>query len=192
MLRKLITLIMCAIMLCGCGSGEKKPTYSYKITEGESLADMSDYVKYDADTEYLFYKSDTETLMKKMDDKDTFIMYVGYNTCPYCNQLMPILNACCAEVGWNAIEYVDVYNDPTFQENALTFVKKVEADKADLPDDEIAILVPIIAFVREGVVTDYFVGVKDKSYNAEDGDLTEEQRKEEIERILNAIEKMRQ
>lgn len=71
-------------------------------------------IKYFGKTEYQkitggFTSTDVGTIEKYLEDKEDFVLYLGRETCPYCVDVMPILNKSVKKYGINML-YIDTTN----------------------------------------------------------------------------------
>ena len=49
-----------------------------------------------------------EDIIKMMDNKESFLVYFGFNDCPWCRSVIPTLIECANDLGLDKIYYVDV------------------------------------------------------------------------------------
>lgn len=55
----------------------------------------------------MIYASE-EDILKMMDNKESFLVYFGFNDCPWCRSVVPKLIECANDLGLDKIYYVDV------------------------------------------------------------------------------------
>lgn len=118
-----------------------------------------------------------DNVYKKISAKDavdlienkTGIIYIGYSLCPWCQQLVPLLNEVAKEDEVETIYYIDNFYDmrPDKKDNPEN---QREYNKlANLLGDEIVemkseesefniIRVPLVLFVKDGKILDYHKG----------------------------------
>lgn len=80
MLKKIL-LTLSLIVLTSCTSSKETVTY----------ADMSDYEGLEGENS-VFVASDVDDFLNRYENKETFIAYFGFSTCPWCNQIIQMLH----------------------------------------------------------------------------------------------------
>lgn len=88
-----------------------------------------------------------EDIYPMISNEDTFILFIGRQTCPYCQKMAPQLNLLAQNYGFDTIYYVDVEDE---RNNPFMTAQEIDA-------------VPFTAFIKNGVVTDYIPGYVDDS-----------------------------
>ena len=77
---KKVLLILLVLLLQGC---QEKIEYSYPDF------DSYDMSGYNLETDN-FYKISISQFLDMVDEKKTFICYFGYESCPWCNDLLSL------------------------------------------------------------------------------------------------------
>ena len=80
----------------------------------------------------------------KIDNDETFILYIGRDTCPYCQQFVPNL----MEAALNQ-DIMDIYH-----------VDTVDPSNEDFVNDEAGNYTPTTFIVKDGVVVEIIIGYK--------------------------------
>ena len=57
-----------------------------------------------------FIYSDSKDIIKRINNKETFVVYFGFNTCPYCRTVLPSLIEVSEYLEVDKIYYVDISN----------------------------------------------------------------------------------
>lgn len=114
-LQKIILLILIVILLVGCTNKEltakEKDALKFK-EEYESLNGKSNNnrnyrkVKINKDNP-MRYKSASD-IVQMIEEKKTFIVYFGFDSCPWCRSVVPTLLEVAKDLEVNTIYYVDV------------------------------------------------------------------------------------
>ncbi len=80
----------------------------------------------------------------KIDNDDTFILYIGRDTCPYCQQYVPKLMEAAENQSFTEIFHVDT----------------IDPSNKDFVDDEGINYTPTTYFIKDGVIVNTFIGFK--------------------------------
>ena len=97
--------LLCLSVLTACG-------VSAVADSDWKLADMSGYTYLTEENE-VFLTSSLSQVKEKKDNGETFAVYFGFDTCPYCNQFMPIFHSFMLSENLYC-DYVDT-NAPTVE-----------------------------------------------------------------------------
>ncbi len=120
-------------------------------------ADMSAYATYDEAEDYVFVKSDIKDMKRRTDDKETFVIYFGFARCPWCRDLMPVLNEAAKKTGNKTVYYADTRANKEWKSNIDMDDYDLLVDMAFdyLPYDENNIKhldAPTVYFVKAGKI----------------------------------------
>lgn len=85
-----------------------------------------------------------DDVQMKMDNDETFILYIGRDTCPYCQQFVPELMEAAENQGYSVIYHVDT----------------VDPSNKDFVDDEGYNLTPTTVLVKDGMIVETILGYK--------------------------------
>lgn len=116
MMKKLLVcllMLVTVIGLTGCGKKEVEETDALKFKkEYESMNGEEVYGKtvreLDIPEDNPFVYATAEEVVKMMDNKETFAVYFGFSSCPWCRAALPTLIEVAGDLGMDKIYYVDV------------------------------------------------------------------------------------
>lgn len=109
----IITILIITLSVTACTTIEKTDALKFK-EEYESLNGTTR--KKDgkqirnitiAEDNPMIYAT-TGDIIEKMENKDTFLVYFGFNDCPWCRSVLPTLIQVANDLGLDKIYYVDV------------------------------------------------------------------------------------
>lgn len=224
-MKKFINVFMMGILglfiVCGCSAEDKKTVLSDAVKfkmEYEELNNVKnekngkEYRKLSIDEDNPFvYKSDTD-IVEMMDNKETFVVYFGFASCPWCRSVIEQLINVANDLGIDSVYYVDVkeirdtmiidedgeiVTDKMGTEGYYELLKRMDSvledyvltndDGEEVMTGEKRIYAPNIVAVVDGEVVQLTDGISDKQ---DDGymKLTEEMKNESYDKIKCAIE----
>ncbi len=160
----------------GCGVQETE------CDEGPK-ADMTGYEGF-SDEDHVFTAAQMSEVNQYFVDGESFVVYYGFSSCPWCKEAMPVLNDVAKEFDRRVI-YVDVREDKEdmrVDENE-DYVQLKEILNDYLLKDEDGnptLYVPGVYFVKDGEVLSYNVGTVD-THDAKTREMTEEEKNQLIE-----------
>lgn len=176
-MKKLRKVLICAIsvMITGCTIVNKK-------------ADMSGYTNLEED--YVFLKSDSIDFYDKLQNKETFVVYLGTPSCETCQKMVTAINEVAKE------KEIDVYyintndNEEKNVKGIEYYDEIVEAAKELLPynnDGKQFLYTPSVFCVKDGEIKDIVNAI---SLANEDGstEYSEERTKVRLEEGFSKIE----
>ena len=205
-MKKYISSLLIVLSLLGCSvtpsssasSAEPEPTPDVladdEIRAGSVILktkelDMGGYRWLD-DPEPAFVQISMTEAFRLFDEGGTALMLFSYDTCPYCNRAVPVLNKALKESGATCI-YVDIYEEEiralskdefTAMLDVLTFYLDSALDHETNPETgklEPVMYVPLAVAVIDGQPVDHHTSLVDGSSVATDEDqLTDEQKQE--------------
>ena len=183
-------------LLTGCtAKGNNTPTSNEIETEKIILSDMSGYETYNKDISYIYYDMTVEDMISKMDQGDSFVVYFGFETCPWCNDAMPILNE-VAQANGIKVGYVNTRKEESWSSNTdidnySLLVEKVGKYLSKDDEGNPRLYVPFVFFIKNGEVVGGHEGTVD-GHNAHERRIDEEEA-EELTRIYQELfEKVKQ
>lgn len=119
-------------------------------------ADMSGYKTYTSDMDGMYKNYTVKQLDKDISNNKSMIVYFGFNNCPYCNDLLPILTDINNHFK-QEIYYIDTRKNPDWKSNLdiddydllLTHIGKyLNKDE----NNKLHLYVPTIIFINEGKI----------------------------------------
>lgn len=122
-------------------------------------------------------------LTSSIDNKETFVAYVGFKTCPWCQDALPYIKE-QADLQGIKINYVNVRPDGDTKEFDLRvdtnedYVKLQEQFKDIMSDETNKIYVPVVIAVKDGEIINYHYAT------VEDHDATEREMNEDEIKLL--------
>lgn len=137
-----------------------------------------------------FEKVTMEDVVSYFENKESHIVFLGFHDCPWCQDLMPILNDIAIQKNVK-IKYVNVRPENTKEsdlrnENNPTYVKLQELLGDVSGDGTNKIYVPYVAVIRDGKVVDFMLNL---DYDAHTVQITEAQIEEYKTRLNELLEK---
>ncbi len=202
--KKIFSIAMSSILLfTGCSSASSSESVSIttaeasaestataetvnnagKINLDATKADMSAYV-FLHDSDPVFLEVTTEESLRLFVNGTGIVIY-SYETCPWCNRVIPVLNEAAKEAGVTVF-YVNIYSDD--------FMSKSNDEKSDIIDSLYTVLDPIlerqtdeetgeekavmqvpeVVAVKDGEIVGHHLGVVD-SFTLDQDNLSEYQ-----------------
>lgn len=169
-MKKLLSLCL-VLVLSGCtpSPAQSTPTSTTSSNTGCDItvecdvvgekADMSAYKDF-MDSDHVFNEITMAQGNELLQSEKTFVLYYGFSTCPWCIEVLPILNDVAKKNGM-AVEYVNVRpggTDSTFDIRVDTnpdYVKLVELtnDYLTVNDEGVKrLFVPFVFFIKDGEI----------------------------------------
>lgn len=182
----LMASVVLAISLAACGGGGRSAGSSL---DAYPIADMSKYdCAADYKNDYQFVDMTVAQVAMEMDAGNSFVVYAGFDHCPWCNAMLNYLNDVAIERGIK-IGYIDTRKDPSWQSNLdlADYDLFVEKFGSALPDDDEGrkhLYVPHVFFIKKGQLVDDHPGTVPSQSNSSDP-LSDEQIAE-LRAIYNA------
>lgn len=109
---KLFMVLVIIVMTFGCTKKEEQDGYKFKIEYEKLNGEVSESgkeirsIKIDEDNPFVY--ATASDIVKKINDKDTFIVYFGFSSCPWCRSIIPTLVDVLEDNKVDKIYYVDV------------------------------------------------------------------------------------
>ena len=190
-----IALILFLLVLCGCTKKENESNKGCDINDpcSNDHADMSEYQSYIDSEEYVFVVSNVKEMKEKMDHKDDFVVYFGFAGCPWCKDLMPILNDAAKQSDVNTVYYVNTRENKEWKSNIdiddYDIFVEIADEYLDFDDAGIKHLyVPMVFFIKDGEIN----GVVDKpDYDATKEEMTDIQKEELLKKFIEEFNKLK-
>lgn len=156
-----LAMILCLIPALGA-SAARTATASRGYSTGKK-ADMSGYKGF-TDKDHVFETATAEDITKALDEKKTFTLYFGFDTCPWCIEAVPVLNEAAKE-----------YQTKVLYNNTRSAVPDYEKVVNRLGISKL--YVPYVLFIRKGEVVKTNLGTVD-GHDATTAKMTAAQRQE--------------
>ena len=150
--------------LSACKKGYQQPS--------TPISDMSGY--NDLQTEQ-FHDITIKEILAFADEKATAIIYCGYDSCPWCNCLVPVLNDVSIEKDMQ-LYYMDWMNDINKQDNQdMLDLVAYCGDLLDKNEDgDPVFFFPCVLYIKNGSVFNIHVGTV-SGHDATSSQLSEKQ-----------------
>ncbi len=109
-----LLIVLSVFTLSSCGKKEVKNTDAIKFKEeyeklnGEKNRNGVTYREVEIDEENPFVFATAEEIQEKIDNKETFAVYFGFNSCPWCRSIITTLIEVADDLNIEKIYYVDV------------------------------------------------------------------------------------
>ena len=195
-MKKIILLIMMFfMMLVGCQKKEENKHQGCDINEecNNEDADMSEYELFDENEDYVYVKSNVKEMYDKMNNHDTCIYYYGFARCPWCRDLMPILNEAAKKTNIDHIYYVDTRENSEWKSNIDIddydlFVEKA-GEYLELDENNIKHLyTPFVILIKEGNIIST---ISAPDYDAHEEKISDELKEELLNNLIEEINKLK-
>ncbi|OCN05112.1 hypothetical protein A4S06_01645 [Erysipelotrichaceae bacterium MTC7] len=161
-MKKFLCLLcaMCMVGVVACGKEEKTPNVCGVDCE---KADVSEYEAF-KDENHVFLEVNMNEANDFLESKEfTGVIYYGFPTCPWCIEVLPVLNDVAKTYDMN-VYYVDRENDenkahPEWREKATKILD--DAFGLEKKDGEPNLFVPEVVFVKNGKIVGHHMGTND-------------------------------
>lgn len=107
----ILLLLVSIITLTGCTNNKedaKKFKEEYESLNGEKRSDGKEFRSIEIDEKNPMIYSSFEEVNKMIDKKESFIVYTGFNACPWCRTVIPYAIKQAKENGIKKIYYINV------------------------------------------------------------------------------------
>ena len=109
-----LLIVLSVFTLTSCGDKEVKNTDAIKFKEeyeklnGKKNSNGVTYREVEIDEDNPFVFATAEEIQEKIDNKETFAVYFGFNSCPWCRSIITTLVEVADDLNIEKIYYVDV------------------------------------------------------------------------------------
>lgn len=161
---KKIAIIGLCLLLGGCSNNTSSgckidsdcgpQNKSNNNVDNNKLSDMSGYYSYDKNEEYRFIDFTCYEFLEKLDSKNTFVVYVGASSCPWCSDILPILNKVTKEND-EYVYYIDIFVDDAFPPEGTPVREQFNERFANYFEDRgdgLHFYIPKIFYIKDGIV----------------------------------------
>ena len=154
--------------------------------------DMTEYQGF-TDTNHVYRRTTMKESFRLVDEQASGILYFGYDTCPYCLQVVPILNDLAKKYN-QMVYYIDVYHtsDTISDADVNRFLEVYEEFLLKDDDGEPVFYVPQVFVIINGQIIDGHTGAVDSFDPSTQLELTASQREELVyllESMVRTLEK---
>ena len=109
----IILIVMMIISITGCTVSDDikdsdKFKEEYELQNGKKSKSGKEYRKVSIPEDNPVVYATAEEISKKIDNKETFIVYFGFSTCPWCRSVIEELIKCANDSDVDKIYYVDI------------------------------------------------------------------------------------
>lgn len=179
-MRKLVVILLTLLMLVGCNgktSDALKFKQEYESLNGKSNDNGLEYFKVNISKDNkVIYLNDSKEVINAL-THGTKVIYFGFNTCPWCRQLVPILLEKIQEYVGLKIYYYDFKNlrNNYVSKEKSDLVKDYEEIMSIIgefnqyqfnPIENVSkLMAPTLVFVKNGEVIGIHVGTTDDHEN---------------------------
>ncbi|MBR5207412.1 MAG: conjugal transfer protein TraF, partial [Erysipelotrichaceae bacterium] len=148
-MKKWMMGLLCVLLFSGCMTKTETQFKEYDVPQGEHKmielmnvpVDMTEYQGF-TDENHIFRRTTMKESFRLVDEGATGILYFGYNTCPYCLKVVPILNDLAKKYG-QMVYYIDVFNEQdTISDADIERYLDVYVDFLEKEDGEPVFYVP--------------------------------------------------
>lgn len=164
----LVGVLLLVMTLAGCSN-----------SSGNSRADMSDYDLLTV-KEHHFVNENYDKLLENVTNKVPGIYYFGFADCPWCRELVPVLEEALNDTGTTAY-YINVRSNDWSLERS----QKFDAFNTSLGDDLKTTGFPFVVFIAKDGTISTHIGTL-PSHNAYDREMNDNERTY-LKRILKEV-----
>lgn len=166
LIKRVMMLFVCCLILAGCNDNP--------VAVNGKKADMSGYGDLKI-TDHHYIEETMKGLLEKAEEKKDGIYYMGYLNCPWCQDIVPVLEQAAKETG-NYIYYIDIKD-----EKNTPYKDKLKDWASDnLLEDEYGVkmlYVPYVIVMKKGKITSSHIGTFD-THDATQRDMNEEEKEQ--------------
>ena len=120
----LLLILLVAITGCTLESESDKFREDYETLNGEKTQDgQNTYREINIDYNNPMTYSSFKEVLDKINNKDTFIVYVGFSACPWCRSVLPCILESAKENKIDKIYYINVREDNTKESDLRGYFK---------------------------------------------------------------------
>ncbi len=191
-MKKILMILMLASILFPLTALNSRRT-AKAGTEAQEKADMSAYATYDEAEEYVFVKSNIKDMKKRVDSRESFVIYFGFARCPWCRDLMPVLNEAARKSRWSTVYYANTRENPEWKSNIdmddYDLLVDMAFDYLEYDENGIKHLdAPTVYFVKDGTVKTAVFAPK---YDATKETISDDLREKLMDDLLAAFRSLK-
>lgn len=159
-MKKIYICLLLVLLLTGCTDKKEKESPLYLDMPSSYKVDMSEYNGLKA-FDHQFVGVGVEEIFNALDNKGSGIFYLGYETCPFCNETIALVNEVAKETN-QTIYYVNVYAlEPDFLGQYDKFLEVFDNYLLENDAGEKALYTPLYIFIYNGEIVKFETGLPD-------------------------------
>lgn len=143
------------------------------------------------DNKHIIKELSLSELTNKVSNKETFVVVLGFPECPWCQALLPELNACGKEVKLDTIYYCDIKDarDNPESKDKIYYLGLYEYFEDVVDDEKDRINAPTVIKVKSGKLAGYHIDTVSSHVINESGILPElnSQQRLELHALLKEL-----
>ena len=195
-MKKSLVILLLLLVCTGCNNNSlptptptatpsSKPNLCDPIDPCENKANMTSYATMADIAEHVYIEITMEQALAKIESNESEIIYFGFDTCPWCLEVVPVLNEVAQEEGLS-VYYVNTRSDLSISEEGMAYraqIVEILQDLLQFNEDRQQkwLYVPDVLFMKNGEIMANHIGTLD------DHDATQRQMTEEEEAQLKQI-----
>ena len=133
-------------------------------------ADFNSDYPFMKDVDHVYEKIDYDKA-KQIFTEGTGVVILAFNSnkkvCPFCIEVLPILNEVAQDLDYQKIYYLDIYDmrkDNTKEYQALLNLISNQVDDLVIRDDKLTLVVPDVYMIKNGVIVGHHIAtLKDEN-----------------------------
>ena len=112
----MLLIVVSIVTLSGCGKSEKNSAgidfkKDYEAINGTTNKSGKEHRTIELSEDNVFVETSAEEIVKKIENKDSFYVYFGARTCPWCRSVIEMADKISRENGIEKIYYVDIWDN---------------------------------------------------------------------------------
>ena len=197
-MKKLLMLsLLCILSLAGCSSKKDDVLKPCDAEDGNCVSDiesakdidMSAYEGFD-DKEHAYKEISLKDSLDIIKDKKSAVVYYGFPKCPWCIEIVPILNEVAKE-NKITVYYVNTRLEENMDETQKGELVEILKDYLETNDEgNPHLYVPDVYVFKDGKVLDHHLGTVD-GHDAHERKITDEEKQQVKETYQKMIEKLK-
>lgn len=189
----LILLLSLSLFACEKEKDEEERGCDINENCNDEKADMSEYETYIDSNEYVYVKSNVKEMYEKVNNKETFVIYFGFARCPWCRDIMPILDEASKKSNNEIVYYVNTREKEEWKSNLdiddYDLFVEMAFDYLRYDDNNIKHLyTPMVFFIKNGEIVKT---VSAPDYDAHDEKIPDNIREELLNTLLDGFNSLK-
>ena len=192
-MRKVLTVLLC-LLLAGCSAPQSSPEATPAPQPQQALvnpdpADMSGYAGF-TDENHVYMEITLEESLNKARKGEDFVIYYGNDNCPWCTEVVPVLNEVAKEKEV-LVYYVDTSKPSNYSEDLYNRLVELFGDMLEMDEDGVRVFyVPDVAVIKGGTVVMNHIATVD-THDPYEKPMTGKERKELKEIYAEMLNQMK-